>query len=156
MANDVRLTEERLDSPEPARLVDAHYREMSGRYRSTNAEPDQLDALQFTPEVRGALYVAWRGDLAVGCGGLRRYDDSIGEVKRMYVESGARRTGIARVMLAAIEMRARELVYARLILETGTLQPEAIALYESSGYEQIPSYAKYADSELSRCFAKDL
>ncbi len=43
-----------------------------------------------------------------------------------------------------------------MILETGIKQPEAIALYESRGYEPIPPYGVYVDSPLTRCFAKCL
>jgi putative acetyltransferase len=41
-------------------------------------------------------------------------------------------------------------------LETGLRQPEAMALYETSGYHPIPNYGMYAGSELSACFAKDI
>ena len=42
------------------------------------------------------------------------------------------------------------------MLETGIAQPEAIALYESSGYEPIPGFGYYCGSELSRCFGRVL
>ena len=41
-----------------------------------------------------------------------------------------------------------------MILETGTAQPEAIALYSSSGYERIPPFGYYKDEPLNRCFGK--
>ena len=74
----------------------------------------------------------------------------------MYVRPAARRSGVARTLLAAIESRARELGYDRLILETGEQQPEAIALYRATGYEAIEPYGTYKDSPFSRCFAKSL
>ena len=43
-----------------------------------------------------------------------------------------------------------------MILETGTAQPEAMALYESSGYTPIPSFGYYKDEPLNRCYAKPL
>ena len=59
-------------------------------------------------------------------------------------------------MLDAVEARARELGFERLILETGTRQPEAIGLYTSAGYKPIAPYGAYRSSPLSRCFARAL
>jgi len=161
VADDVRLTEvrisdDRLDSTDGAPLVEALGRELFRRYNFPDADPEGLIAGHLSPGQRGAFFVAWDGDGAVGCGGIRRYDEATAEIKRMYVAPEARRRGIGRVVLDALEQRARELGYGRLILETGTKQPEAIALYESSAYERIDNYGTYRDYELSRCFAKDL
>jgi GNAT superfamily N-acetyltransferase len=94
--------------------------------------------------------------VAVGCGGIRRHDQTTGEIKRMWVPPEHRRRGISRALLRALEDGARALGYDRLVLETGVRQPEALALYESAGYEIIPNYGFFADSPLSRCYAKDL
>ncbi len=51
---------------------------------------------------------------------------------------------------------AIELGYGRLQLETGTPQPEAVALYESAGWHRIEPYGSSQDEPTSRCFAKDL
>jgi GNAT superfamily N-acetyltransferase len=144
----------RIDSPEGARLAQAHLDEMERRYGQED-EWDGLAPEQLAPP-HGTFLIAWIDDAAVGCGGLRRIDDATGEIKRMYVDDDARRQGIARGVLEQIEATAREVGYSRLVLETGTLQPEAIALYESHGYEPIEPYGVYKDSPLSRCFAKDL
>ncbi|SIT88092.1 GNAT family N-acetyltransferase [Pontibacter indicus] len=78
------------------------------------------------------------------------------EVKRMYVLPEGRNQGIASKVLAELEAWAQELAYARCILETGLKQPEAIGLYQKSGYQQIPNYAQYAGVENSVCFEKVL
>lgn len=154
MANDVRLVVGRIDSREGAMLAAAHLAEMERRYN----EPDEWDGLE--PDQlaapHGTFVLAWMGDDAVGCGGLRRIDERTGEIKRMYVADAARRRGIARAVLEQIEETARAIGYERLILETGTLQPEAIGLYTTHGYEAIEPYGVYKDSPLSRCFAKEL
>jgi GNAT superfamily N-acetyltransferase len=62
----------------------------------------------------------------------------------MYVRPSARGRGIARALLAACEDAARELGYNELWLETGTQQPEAIALYLTSGYEPIATFGQFA------------
>ena len=74
----------------------------------------------------------------------------------MYVVPGARRSGVARAVLAEVEAEARRRGYRELRLETGLKQPEAIALYQSAGFELIPCWGIYAQLPLSRCFAKRL
>jgi GNAT superfamily N-acetyltransferase len=150
----VRLAVDRIDGRHGAALAAAHLAEMEVRY----GEPDEWDGLdpdQLAPP-HGTFLVAWLEDVAAGCGGLRRIDDTTGEIKRMFVTADARRRGIARGVLAELEATARSLGYTRLILETGVKQPEAIALYESHGYEPITPYGAYKDSPLSRCFGKNL
>ena len=154
MANDVRLSVDRLDSPEGARLAAAHLAEMEQRYDAPD-EPDGLEPDQLAPPY-GTFLIAWLDDVAVGCGGLRRIDTNVGEIKRMYVTPSTRRTGVARAILTELEEEARALGYGHLILETGTKQPEAIALYVSSGYDAIDPYGVYRDSPHSRCFTKRL
>lgn len=92
----------------------------------------------------------------VGCGGFRPYDASAVEVKRMFVAATARRRGIASAMLGEIETWARERGFSATVLETGTLQAEAIALYERTGYERIPAFPPYADMPVSVCMRKAL
>jgi GNAT superfamily N-acetyltransferase len=97
------------------------------------------------------------GDLVpVGCAGIRRHDEAIAELKRMYVADEARGRGIARAILERLEEEAVALGYSTMWLETGTEQPEAISLYESHGYEPIPNYGSYKDDPRSRCFARRL
>lgn len=74
----------------------------------------------------------------------------------MYTAPSARRRGVSRAVLTRLESEGGRLGYHRLQLETGLRQPQAIALYEASGYHRIPSYGLDAASELSVCFAKDI
>lgn len=67
------------------------------------------------------------------------------EIKRMYVVTTARGRGFARQMLAALEASARQAGADAMVLETGTAQPDAIALYRSSGYQVLPPFGYYAD-----------
>lgn len=103
----------------------------------------------------GIFLVGWAGGEPVACGGFRaRGEDA--EIKRMYVPEEHRGKGYARGILNALEDAARSVGYPRLILETGTGQPEALGLYASSGYQRIPGFGVYKRSPLSRCFAKSL
>ena len=131
------------------------------RYRSDEPE-EELDAGPFDPPT-GAFVVAYLevdgGDeLPVGCGGIRRVDgaDATCELKRMYVAPEARGRGLARSLLERLEDEAVGLGYTTLWLETGTEQPEAIALYESHGYEPIAGFGRYKDEPKSRSFGRSL
>lgn len=97
----------------------------------------------------GQMLVASVGGEPVGCVGLRRIDDRTAELKRMYVRPHARGRGIARALLAACEREAIELGYQLMWLETGTMQPEAVTLYLTSGYEPVPAFGQYAGQSLS-------
>ena len=84
------------------------------------------------------------------------YEDGDAELKRMFVIQEARGRGLARLILAALEDSARAAGRTRMVLETGVKQPEAIALYTSSGYELVKKFGLYRFDELSRCFGKPL
>jgi putative acetyltransferase len=151
----VRLVPDRLDSPVGAALVTALLADLVERYNAPDEE-DGLNADQLAPPA-GIFLVAWNDDDdAIGCGGFRRIDDQVAEIKRMYVVPDARRAGVARAVLLEIEARARALGYSRLILETGTKQPEAMRLYETNDYEPMEPFGAYRDSPLSRCYTKTL
>jgi GNAT superfamily N-acetyltransferase len=150
------LRDDRIDSPVGSELVGELLDELVRRYGGP--DPDAPSPHDLAPP-GGAFFVAWLEDVAVGCGGVRAYTGdagAVGEIKRMYTRPAARRSGVARALLVAIEERAVGLGYARLVLETGTRQPEAIRLYESFGYEPVTPYGQYRDHPESRCFGKDL
>lgn len=111
------------------------------------------EASMFEPP-DGAFFVIRRDGMAVACGGVARFDDERGEVKRMYVVPEARGLGLGRAILVALEDEARRLGYIALVLETGDRQPEALGLYRSSGYEPMPCYPPYDSRALSLCFEK--
>jgi GNAT superfamily N-acetyltransferase len=92
----------------------------------------------------------------VACGGVCRHDAAAAEIRRMYVRPEHRGAGFSRLVLAALESEARRLGYTRVRLETGVHQHEALALYRSSGFDEIPRYGPYVDDELSICFEKPL
>jgi putative acetyltransferase len=112
--------------------------------------------LQQLEDDRGFFVVARLDSRAVGCGAVRLLEAVVGEVKRMYVRPQARRRGIARAVLVKLEETARALGIHTLRLETGTRQPEAIALYEGEGYRPIPCFGEYASDPFSACYEKIL
>ena len=102
------------------------------------------------------VVVAYEDGIPVGCGAIRAYEGNTAEVKRMFVLRTYRRRGIAEKVLHELEAWARELSYSILILETGVVQPEAIALYQKNGYHIIPNYGQYADMPKSVCMQKTI
>jgi putative acetyltransferase len=134
-------------------LTDALVHELSERYGGEGASP--ADGADFLPPY-GVFLVAEVDGVAVACGGLRLLAPGVGEVKRMYASPAVRGRGLARHVLTALLEHARSVGLREVWLETGTLQPEAIALYESEGFTPIVSYGHYKDEPLSRCFARRL
>lgn len=141
------------DDPDAVRLRAAQRVELDARYGTDDHEPGAMP----TADTVAVFLLARDADgTAVGCGGLRLLGPGSGEVKRMYVEPAVRGSGVAVALLRALEGEARRLGIARLLLETGTGQPDAIRFYQREGYEPIEAYGPYVGEPLSRCFARDL
>ncbi len=126
--------------PDARVLVDAVQQEYVARYGGPDETP--LAATDFDPPA-GVFLLGALDAAPVACGGIRRVDGDTAEIKRMYVAPAARRRGLARAMLARLEAAARDAGYARLVLESGNAQPEALALYRSSGYDPVTPYGFY-------------
>lgn len=152
---DLVIEHRRYGDPDVVRLVDEVQQEYVRRYGGPDAAV--VDAAEFAPPAGGFL-VGTLGAQPVVMGGWRRLDDTAGtaEVKRMYVVAAARRRGIGRRILAALESDAAEAGVRALVLNTGDEQPEAIALYESSGYRPVPGFGPYANAPGARFYGKRL
>lgn len=149
-----------ITHPEALALIEEVQAEYVERYGGRDDTP--LDSTVFDPP-RGAFFLGRLDGRAAVTGAWRRRDDveAMGtrvavEIKRMYVAPHARGAGHARRMLAHLEETARRAGAEVSILETGTRQPEAIALYGSSGYVPVSGFGHYKDEPLSRCFGKRL
>jgi GNAT superfamily N-acetyltransferase len=151
----MRSGPEPFDSSDAVALAAAQQAELADSYAGENDIGPTRDAAMF--EEPDGLFLVVRDDdgRAVACGGVARFDETRGELKRMYVIPGARGVGLGRRMLEELEEHARRLGYTALVLETGT-RPEALGLYGSAGYEPCPCWPPYDGRELSRCFAKQL
>ena len=137
-------------------LVDAQQAEMRGRYEGEADIGPTREAAMFVPPDGVFLVVRDDEGRAVGCGGVCRFDETRAELKRMYVVPESRGHGLGRALLVALEEEAGRLGYAGIVLETGDRQPEALRLYESAGYERMPTcYGIYATRALSICFEKN-
>ncbi|HXV92176.1 MAG TPA: GNAT family N-acetyltransferase [Pseudonocardia sp.] len=156
-----------FDHPDAVRLTAEIQQVYVERYGDTDRTP--VDPADFAPP-RGYFTVGYlRADgpdgpteVAVASGGWRARDgggdpglrDGDAEVKRMYVVPAHRGRGFARALLAELERSAAAAGRLRVVLETGTRQPEAIALYASAGYTPIPGFGVYRCAPESRCYAK--
>ena len=105
---------------------------------------------------RGAYFIAYEQDIPVAMGAHHPMDGRCSEVRRMFTSASARRQGVGRAILAAVEQHARRQGFSELRLETGHRQGPAIALYEAVGYRRIEPYGEYRDDPTSVCFAKSL
>jgi GNAT superfamily N-acetyltransferase len=148
----VELRAVAYDHPDAVRLIEAMGHELSLRYGDGGLSP--ASPADFLPP--GVLLVAALDGVPVGCGGIRPYGQDEGELKRMYVDPTVRGKGVGRTLLAALVAHARGAGMRRLLLETGTEQPEAVGLYESEGWTPVPAFGHYADDPRTRCYGLEL
>ena len=151
----------RYDHPDARKLEGVVQEEYVERYGETDETP--LAPEMFDPPNGLYLLVYDDADRPVATGGWRALDrngegyaDGDAEIKRMFVVRESRGLGLARRILTALEDSAREAGRTRMVLETGIHQPEAMALYESSGYAQVTKFGHYRFHADSRCYAKFL
>jgi putative acetyltransferase len=153
----MKISIERADAPGVTDLL-----ELSDEFHSALYPPEGTFLLDLSellaPNV--TVVVARDGDRALGMGALVEAGPDSGrgyaEIKRMYLREEARGRGIADGILQFLEAVARDHSVQRLQLETGPLQPAAIAFYERNGFTPIPNFGQYESSEHSVCFAKRL
>ena len=152
------LREVRYDHPDAAQLTAEVQQEYVRRYGGPDETP--VSDGEFRPP-GGLFVVAYVDDAPVAMGGWRWLEPVAGadrraELKRMYVTPTARGQGHARAVLSYLEQTAEAAGAAWLVLETGTKQPEAIALYLASGYRTVPAFGHYAADPLSIHLGKRL
>lgn len=149
----ITIATEPFDSPDASRLVAALDAHLASRY-----SPDQRFGPNLRPEHLqpglGTFVIARADGVAVGCGAVRRLDETTCEVKRMYVEPELRGRGVGKTILDDLQAAARALGAQRLVLETGIYQDEAIALYRGAGFTQIECFGEYAHVPTSVCMEK--
>jgi GNAT superfamily N-acetyltransferase len=137
----IEVRSEAADSLVAVRLVEAMVTEMEELYDLRAGTGLGLSAppADFSPP-GGAFLVVYEDGKPVAGGGVKRDEDGIAEIKRMYVAPRARGRGLGRRLLEALEEEARSLGYARIRLDTGARQPEARAMYERAGYHAVDDY----------------
>lgn len=150
---EIRFQALRYSDPVVRALEDELQQEYAERYGEQDDAP--IAPEEFEPPL-GEFLVGFLGNEPVASGGFRRHEEGVAEIKRMYVSHEHRGGGHARRLLTELEARAAAAGYRRVVLETGTRQPEAIALYTSSGYSPTDPFGWHAADSRSRFFGKDL
>lgn len=116
---------------------------------------DKYKKFNLLDEIRHAI-VVYEGDMPVGGGAIRRYDDETAELKRVFVHTEYQGHGIGSRLVSLLIEWAAELGYKRMILETGELLAESCAVYKKLGFKVIPNYGPYVNMPESLCMGKDL
>ncbi len=124
---------------------------IGAEYRDLRTYP----AEEFVPPA-GELIVALAGTTPVAGGAFRRYDETTAELKRIWTSSAHRKRGYGKRVVAELERIARERGYRRIYLTTGPRQPEAVALYLSSGYAPLYDRSLPAEQIGPHAFEKHL
>ena len=147
------IREETPDQPEVAQFLTASDAYAAGLYPADSNHLVPLADLM-APNVR--FVVARLDGKAVGCGALVLGNDETAELKRLWVDPGARGTGTGRSLVEALETCARANNASIARLETGIHQPEALALYRNCGYGEIEAFGNYEPDPLSTFMEKKL
>jgi GNAT superfamily N-acetyltransferase len=160
LPTDPRIERLPITHPDAMLLIEAVQQEYVERYGGRDNTP--MDAAELAPPV-GAFFVGYVDERPVMIGAWRLRPDvnrlgstRAAEVKRMYVAPPARRQGLAQRMLTHLETTARDAGADVMILETGTAQPEAMALYVAAGYEHVEPFGHYQWSPRNRCYGRML
>jgi putative acetyltransferase len=89
----------------------------------------------------GRLLLARYAGHAAGCVALRRLEEGICEMKRLYVRPADRGKSLGRMLVDRVIAEARQIGYERMRLDTiESSMQDAIALYHRSGFQEIPAY----------------
>lgn len=113
------------------------------------ADSNHLDSIEELSKPHVHFLGAFENKHPLGCGAVKLLDAGYGEIKRVYVKSGARGKGVGRKILLALENIAADAGYSVLRLETGIYQPEAVTLFEANGYVKIDHFGDYPDDPMS-------
>jgi DNA-binding MarR family transcriptional regulator/GNAT superfamily N-acetyltransferase len=143
-------------APDAQRCLRAYVAELNRRAPDRGFDPSRGSTAE-PHEVRppnGAFVVVYLRGEAIGCGAVKHHPGGVTDIKRMWVAESARGLGLGRRLLEHLEGIARERGSHEARLETGDVLGEAIALYESAGYDEVPPFndEPFAD----RWFAKRL
>jgi putative acetyltransferase len=147
----MRIALENPNQPEVTQLIEDLDAYQKPLYPAESHHGIDMDSLS-QPNV---LFAVIRNDdgSAMGCGAVvlePEYGEPIyGELKRMFIRPEHRGQGFSKRLLAFLEDQARAKGCRVFTLETGIYQPEALALYERSGYKRCAPFGNYKPDPMS-------
>jgi len=144
-----RTNSEHVDFIKLVKELDAYLKIMDGEEHDFYNQFNNIDVLK-------NVVVIYVDKVAVGCGAIKKFDETAVEVKRMFVSLDKRGLGIAQKILTELEVWAKEMGFKSCVLETGKRQVEAVGFYKKCNYKIIPNYGQYKEMENSICFQKNV
>jgi putative acetyltransferase len=140
----MQIRRDDLSGPAVRALLQEHLTQMRQISPPESVHALDIDGLR-SPEV--TFWAAWSGSELLGCGALKELSPAHGEIKSMRTAADHRRRGVARAILVRIIEEARSRGYARLSLETGSMQAfePAQKLYASFGFSCCAPFADYVE-----------
>lgn len=137
--------------PDARALLTQYHAEIRKRFGFDVSRQASLEDLE---PPGGRFVVAYDGERPVACGGFRTWEPGVCEMKRMFVVPEARRGGVGRQLLAALEQAARAAGFRRSVLDTLDSHVDATRFYDTTGYTRVPAYNE--NPYATAWFAKDL
>lgn len=108
-------------------------------FQNFNQEIENIESQYSRPN--GVIIIAFKDEkIPLGCFGIRKLEDAICELKRMYLIKDARGMGLGKKLLSKSIGMANELGYKKMKLDTLPTMLSAIKLYEQSGFYEIDPY----------------
>jgi ribosomal protein S18 acetylase RimI-like enzyme len=144
----VRVVIEDPRSPDAVLCLRSYFAELDERF-DTGFDPTRalpVDPEDMTPP-RGLLLLARLHGEPAGCGALKLTKEGLAEIKRIWVSPSTRGLGVGRRLVRELEKHAAERGATKVRLDTNRTLTEAIALYRSEGYREVPRFndEPYAD-----------
>ena len=138
------ITVELVDgaAPDARACLDAYAADIDARFPEGFDKSDLVGPQEVSGEA-GAFFVAYEEGRPVGCGALRRLEPGVGEIRHVWVHPEARRLGLARRILGALEEAAVARGCTVVRLDTHASLTEAQAMYRACGYTEIPAYVDH-------------
>jgi DNA-binding MarR family transcriptional regulator/N-acetylglutamate synthase-like GNAT family acetyltransferase len=129
-------------APDARACLAAYAAELDARFPE-GFDPSDLVRPHEVSGTAGAFFVAYEENRPVGCGALRRLEPRAGEIRHVWVHPDARRLGLARRLLDALEGEASARGFDVVRLDTHATLTEARAMYRACGYTGIPAYGDH-------------
>ena len=140
-ASAIEITPADPDGPAARHAIAQYYTVLAERFElgfdPATTRPAPTDALR---PPAGRFLIATLKGTVVGCVGVKLHPDGVGEIKRLWVAPETRGMGLGRRLLTAIEDAARDAGSTVVRLDTNRTLTEAIRLYRTAGYVEIPAF----------------